>query len=135
MIDTDDPAATVAYFEMMARRSGRAVYAWSGTTGLQSIQSRDIALPGTRRLADAFRHILHSTHFGVYLFSAFETNFGGACVRVLLRLASAGGVDRKVVLIGRDFALPVALEPQCLRIKHQSTRPGRPKLRGGRWVS
>ena len=134
VIDTEDTAATLAYFEMMSRRSGRAVYAWTASTGLQSVQSRDVALPGTRRLADALRHVLQSTHFGIYLFTGFESLFGGACVRVLLRLLGAGGCDRKVVLVGRDLSLPVPLEPEAVRIEHRPTRPGRPRLRGGRWV-
>lgn len=134
VIDGDDPAATLAYFEMMARRAGAAVYAWTASTGLQSVKSRDIALPGTRRLADALRHILQTTHFGIYLFNGFENDLGGACVRVVLRLLGAGGADRKVVLVGRDVVLPATLENQALRISHRPTRPGRPRLRGGRWV-
>jgi hypothetical protein len=131
----------LAQFRHFAVRSGNSIYAWSESEGIGSLREREVTVPGSARLPDAFRHILASFHFGVYLFARLggALRFSPARNQVLAQLrqigrAKAGANARKVVLIDTRVTLSEGVDELMERISDEPQGPRRLRLRDGRWV-
>lgn len=130
-----DPEDSLAQFRLCCRRTGRSIYHWNSSAGLQSLKESDIAVPGSRPLVEALRYVVQTMHYGVYLFSGFENQMSSRPMNYLIQLATEPQADdRKVVLIGSELQLPRPLERVADRITEAEQQHRRLKLRNGRWV-
>lgn len=135
-LETADPDEALAQFRLLATRSGRSIYLWDPERGIRSLREPDVCVAGSQRLVDALRYILHSMHFGVYLFRGFGDQFKPPVPALLRRIGRLrGGNERKLVLVGAAFDLPEDLDPLFDRLRDAWQVRLRPRLRDGRWMS
>lgn len=133
VIESTDPAGTVQQFQAFAGQTGKAIYLWRFGQGLTSLKVVDMQVPGSSRLSEALRYIVHSKHYGVYGFVDFESHLKADNIQLLADIArNREGNERKVVLITGAVKLPHKLKEQCAWIEHEPKR--RLRLRDGRWV-
>ncbi len=131
-----DVPVALAHFRLLCRQSGRSIYHWSPDDGLLSLKASDISVPGCRMLTDALRHVHHSMHYGIYVFSGIEGHLQHRGVELLRNLAVArDGHQRKVILLGQNIRLPGMLGDSVYHVVEQPQERLRPKLRDGRWVA
>jgi hypothetical protein len=125
----------IAYLRMMAQRRGHSIYAWSADAGLSSLREHGISVAATRRLPDALRYLLQSSHFGVYVFPALRHELTPQVLAVLRQIGRGKeGGDKRVVLLANPGELPAALEPFAVVIVHKHGPSNRLRLRDGRWI-
>ena len=114
-------------------RTGQALYAWSGDSGLCSLRDGQLPVPGSRRMADALRYVAQSAHFGVYFFSGYPKPFDTAMVALFRQVAKLGGERvRRVVLLDPETQLPSGVD--FCELGWDAGARARPRLRDGRWV-
>lgn len=138
-LETARPDELIEQLRHTALRHGRAIYVWNPSAGIGSLREPGVFVPGTRRLADALRHIEASQHFGIYLFhpmSALGLLPDSLALRVLRRLFETdaeAGPARRVVLMDRYVGIDPEMDATMDRIFDRPGR-GRLRLRQGRWV-
>lgn len=133
-IATQEPETTLRRFQSVARHSGKAIYLWYPDQGLRSLKVNDMGVPRSMRMVDALRYIANSRHYGVYAFVYFEAQINLACTEIMREISkSRARYDRKIVLIGQEFALPRNLLGLARQLIHEPEQ--RLRLRDGRWVT
>jgi len=134
-LHTKDVEAALVQFRLLCRQTGKSIYHWSDRQGLISLKATDISVPGCRKLADALRYIDQSMHYGIYVLTHFERHLRGASLDNLLSIASTNNSEqRRVVLLGMDFALPGLLSESVLSLFETDIKATKLRLRDGRWV-
>jgi len=135
-IETEDVADMVAQFRQLAVRSGQAVYLWQNDAGLLSLREGEVSVPGIQEVADVLRLILHSPHFGVYLFHDFAELIRLPTMAILRQVArKISGNKWKVILIGKKMQFPEGIEEHIEWLVQDKKLPsGRPQLRNGQWI-
>ncbi|MGA9421656.1 MAG: hypothetical protein WBW61_04785 [Rhodanobacteraceae bacterium] len=130
-----DVTRTIAQCRQVALRGGQAIYLWQPGSGLVSLRDADVEVPAGHGLADALQHVLHSIHFGIYLFDGFETQMRSAALRLLRRIARASNDnERKLVFIAEKFAFAREIEAEIEYMNLPAVTDCQPRLRDGHWV-
>lgn len=135
-LETSNAPVAIAQLRPLAMRSGQSVYLWQPDVGIVSLRESEVRVPGTHRLGDAFRYVLRSIHFGVYVFAGFDTPMK-AQDTLLLRSISriSGGNERKIVLVGGKLVLPDDLDGLFEHLYCGLGRQRQLRLRDGKWVN
>lgn len=135
LVQSPFPDEVIVYLRMMAQRRGHSIYAWSADAGLTSLREHGITVAATRRLPDALRYLLQSSHFGVYVFPAGRRELTPQVLAVLRQIGRGKeGGDKRVVLLANKLELPATLEPLATVILHKHGPSNRLRLRDGRWI-
>ncbi len=135
-LQTVQAGEVLAQLRIFAMRGGASVYAWEPDAGLVSLRESGLNVPGSRRLTDALRYITHSTHFGVYLFTAFEEHLKAVDILLLRRISRMATPNgRKLVFLGASVEMPEELEGFFDRLEGAGTVRPQLRLRDGRWVA
>jgi hypothetical protein len=126
----------MAQLRQFARRSAQSLYAWNPDEGLSSLREDDIVVPGSKRLADALRHMFASAHFGVYVIPNIAAHLTGPLTAQLRNFSRnrTSAAERRLLLLEARVDLPAALGENCAHLLHQPRSAGRLRLRDGRWV-
>jgi hypothetical protein len=135
LLSSDDPERLLVALAPFARRAGQSIYRFVADQGLTSMREDSILVPQTKRTPEALRHIMQSSHFGVYLFPDGREQLQGpnlATLKQLARRRPAG--DKRIVLIARDLLELAPLLDVAAAVRQRSRSTGRLKLRDGRWV-
>lgn len=135
-LETANEAEMLLHMRVQAMRGGTSIYVWDPENGIDSLRESGLHVPGSKRMGDALRYVLQSTHFGIYLFLDFVEHLRPVDTVLLRRIArmQTGSSQRKLVFVGNGFELPEELDGLFERITaHGRDRP-RLKLRDGRWV-
>lgn len=136
VLETAQVADTLAQMRVFAMRGGASIYAWEPEGGLAALRESGLFVPGSRRLTDAFRYVMQSTHFGIYLFAGFQKQLTAVEILLLRRMSRGSAAhERKLVLMGEQVAVPEELDGFYELI--DATAMARPhlRLRDGRWVA
>jgi len=117
---THSPERARRVFEALARRTGRAVYAWERGVGLQRLGGAYEPIPSTGSLRGALDYIASTVHFGIYLLPGVCAELADPRIEDGLWRIVRGPerARRLVVLMERDPALPRRLVPFAVRIVH-----------------
>lgn len=135
-LHTVQAGEVLAQLRILAMRGGASVYAWEPEAGLVSLRESGLNVPGSRRLTDALRYVMHSTHFGVYLFSSFEEHLKAVDTLLLRRISRMPTPNgRKLVFVGAEVEVPEELEGFFDRLEGAGTVRPQLRLRDGRWVA
>ncbi len=122
-------------FRQLAMRNGQSVYLWDPESGIAALRESELRVPGSKRLGDAFRFILQSVQFAIYLFVDFEEQLRPPNTVLLRRFARIRtGNQRKIVFVSNTLRLPEDVEPLVERLNSGGEAAARPRLRDGRWV-
>ncbi len=125
----------LVYLRMMAQRRGHSIYAWNPDAGLSSLREHGITVAATRRLPDALRYLLQSSHFGVYVFPAGRRELTPQVVAVLRQIGRGKeGGDKRVVMVANKLEVPAGLDALATVIVHKHGPSNRLRLRDGRWI-
>lgn len=134
-LETTNVAEMLAQMRMLAMRGGTSIYVWDPENGIDSLRESGLHVPGSKRIGDALRYVLQSTHFGIYLFVDFAEHLRPVDTVLLRRISRMQTANqRKLVFVGHGFELPEELEGMFERIAAQGRERPRLKLRDGRWV-
>lgn len=134
-IETTEVSDVVTQFRQVAVRSGQSIYLWQNDAGLLSLREGEVSVPGLKEIPDVLRHILYSTHFGVYLFNDFTELLHMPNSNILRQIArSPTANNRKIVLIGKRTKFPEGIEEHIEHMVHEIKTNGRPRLRDGKWL-
>jgi hypothetical protein len=135
LLASDDPDRLMIALCTFARRAGQSIYRYVPEQGLTSLRDDSILVPQTKRTPDALRHIMQSSHFGVYLFPDGKEQLQGpnlAALKQLARRRPPG--DKRIVLMARDLLELASLLDVAPAVRQRSRSTGRLKLRDGRWI-
>ncbi|MCU0754304.1 MAG: hypothetical protein MUE46_04180 [Xanthomonadales bacterium] len=135
LLGSDDPERLLVALGPFARRAGQSIYRYIPEQGLTSMREDSILVPQTKRPPEALRHIMQSSHFGVYLFPDGREQLQGpnlAALKQLARRRPPG--DKRIVLIARDLLELAPLLDVAPAVRQRSRSTGRLKLRDGRWI-
>lgn len=135
LLGSDDPDRLMIALGPFARRAGQSIYRYVPDSGLTSLREDSILVPQTKRPPDALRHIMQSSHFGVYLFPDGKAQLQGpnlAALKQLARRRPPG--DKRIVLMARDLLELSPLLDVAASVRQRSRSTGRLKLRDGRWI-
>lgn len=125
----------LGYLRMTAQRRGHSIYSWNPDAGLSSLREHGITVAATRRLPDALRYLLQSSHFGVYIFPTSRRELTPQVVAVLRQIGRGKeGGDKRVVLVSGKLEVPAGLEALATVIVHKHGPSNRLRLRDGRWI-
>ncbi len=135
-LQTDEPAESIEEFRGLTLRSGQAVYAWNGAEGITSLGASRARLPGTNRLVDALRYIVHSVHFAIYLLHDFEQQIDPPAIVLLKRLCAVEQATQpRLVFLSADFEFPEDIAESIVPLQPGGPGMARPQLRDGHWVT
>lgn len=135
LLGSDDPTRLMIALAPFARRAGQSIYCFVPDQGLTSLREDGFLVPQTKRTPEALRHIMQSSHFGVYLFPDGKDHLQGpnlATLKQLARRRPAG--DKRIVLLARDLLELAPLLDVAAAVRQRSRSTGRLKLRDGRWI-
>jgi hypothetical protein len=136
LMDTPFVAEVLAHLRQTAQRRGHSIYAWSEETGLASLRELGITVAGSKRLSEALRFVLQSSHFGVYIFQVGKGDLTPQVLALMRQIARGKeGGDKRVVLLGTVLDIPAPLERLSCLILHRHGPSGRLRLRDGRWIN
>jgi hypothetical protein len=125
----------LVYLRMMAQRRGHSIYSWNPDAGLSSLREHGITVAATRRLPDALRYLLQSSHFGVYVFPAGRRELTPQVLAVLRQIGRGKeGGDKRVLMLASKLEVPAGLESLATLIVHKHGPSNRLRLRDGRWI-
>lgn len=134
VLETANVGDTLAQMRMLAMRGGTSVYAWGPESGIASLRESGLHVPGSKRMGDALRYVLQSTHFGIYLFIDFAEHLRPVDTVLLRRIARMQTVnERKLVFVGH-LEVPEELDGMFDRLTAETENQPRLRLRDGRWV-
>ncbi|MEO5622763.1 MAG: hypothetical protein ABJB02_06825 [Dokdonella sp.] len=135
VLETANSAEMIGQMRTLAMRGGTSVYAWDADTGMASLRESGLYVPGSKRLGDALRYVMQSTHFGIYLFVGVADHLRPIDTLLLRRISRMQSVnERKLVFVGERIEMPEELDGMFDRISAQSEQRPRLRLRDGRWV-
>ncbi len=134
-LDVDNLESSLLHLRALSRSTGKSFYYWSENNGLHSMKDSEITVPGCNKLIDAFRHISNSLHFGIYIFSGFESQLTYTTIEALRKI-STNTVQSKhcIILIAENLKLPGVLESALQKVTYHEEARARLKLRDGRWL-
>lgn len=135
VLETLNVGETVTQMRTLAMRGNISVYVWDPESGITSLRESGFNVPGSKRMGDALRYVLQSTHFGIYVFIEFMAHLRAVDTVVLRRIARMEtAVERKLVFAGMGFEPPEELEGLFDQLRVGSEGQARLLLRDGRWV-
>ncbi len=135
ILDTPHGDDVLSSFRQTAQRRGHSVYAWSAALGLASLREHGITVAGSKRLPDALRFVLQSSHFGVYVFPSDKREFTPQIIALLRQIARGKeGGDKRVVVMGHDMEVSTPLDRLATLVVHKHGPSQHFRLRDGRWV-
>jgi hypothetical protein len=135
-LDAPDAAEIVVQLRMLSMRAGISIYAWEPDGGLRPLRESGLSVPGSKRLTDALRYVLQSTHFGVYVFTGFAAHMkppDTLLLRRISRLPDDSG--RRIVFVDEHVVLPEELDGMFERLAFAEDGQRCLRLRDGRWVA
>jgi hypothetical protein len=125
----------LAQFRQLAMRNGQSVYSWDPENGIAALRESELRVPGSKRLGDAFRFILQSVQYAIYLFVDYDEQLKPPNTILLRRFARIRtGNQRKIVFVSNDARLPEEIEALVEPLNSVNEVMVRPRLRDGRWV-
>lgn len=135
ILDTPHGDDVLSNFRQMAQRRGHSVYAWNPDFGLASLREHGITVAGSKRLPDALRFVLQSSHFGVYVFPSDKREFTPQIIALLRQIARGkDGGDKRVVVMGQGIEINSPLDRMATLVVHKHGPSERFRLRDGRWI-
>lgn len=135
-LDTANADDLLVQMRVLAMRGGTSIYAWEPEGGLASLRESGLNVPGSKRLTDALRYVMQSTHFGIYLFAGFPGHLRPGDTLLLRRISRMPTTnERKLVFLGSHVELPEALDGMFDRLAAESASRLQLRLRDGRWVA
>jgi hypothetical protein len=135
VLETSNGSEMLAQMRTLAMRGGTSVYAWDAETGIASLRESGLNVPGSKRLGDALRYVMQSTHFGIYLFVGVADHLRPVDTLLLRRISRMQTVsERKLVFVGRHIELPEELDGMFETINAESEQRPHLRLRDGRWM-
>jgi len=135
LVDSPFPTELIAHLRLMAQRRGHSIYAWTAELGLASLREHGITVAGSKRLSEALRFVLQSSHFGVYVFPADRKELTPQVLALMRQIARGKeGGDKRVVVLGTALDVPAPLDRLARLITHRHGPSERLRLRDGRWI-
>lgn len=135
LVESPFPTELLSHLRLMAQRRGHSIYAWTQEVGLASLREHGITVAGSKRLAEALRFVLQSSHFGVYVFPTEHNEFTPQVLALLRQIARGKeGGQKRVIVLGAALDMPAPLERLTRHIKHRHGPSERLRLRDGRWI-
>ena len=134
-VRSEDGAALLEQFRVIAKHNGQAVYCWQPGLGLSSLRDAHARIPEAQRLGQALRYMQQSMHFGVYVLQELDAPLAPSDCAQLRQLARTPTAHpRRVVLLNAPRELVEQLGDAVVSIEGDAAFPGRLRLRDGRWL-
>ncbi len=135
LIETPFVDDVLGHLRQMAQRRGHSIYSWNAELGLVSLREHGITVSGSKRLSEALRFVLQSSHFGVYVFPAEKGEFTPQILALLRQIARGKhGGDKRVVVLGAKLEISSPLDKLARVFVHRHGLADRLRLRDGRWI-
>jgi len=126
-LETGETERLLALFKRLTLTTGRAVYHWTGDSGLYRLGVEHIFIPRTRAPSEVLSYISASRHYGIYLLQDFANALPKASVQRALHEIHARDDDvrRLGLVLGGSIEMPEGLRGRTAMIRHNV----RPKAR------